>query len=396
MTPLPLSGQATMTSGFNAPGRFVLRLRDPRNTSNPGHNDAALVRSMDDAAVAMANGFTTSVVVGSALLADDEPRTPRVARFAERFGYFGEGDVIGLDAHSRRFRSLYRRNSEHNSFLVTERCNHYCLMCSQPPRDIDDSWILDEIAEAIPLIDPSTVSIGFTGGEPLLEWERFVPLLAMAGVRLPKTEIHVLTNGRGFAQPAIASAWASLANPRLCAGIPIYSAVDVRHDYIVQARGAFDETVLGVLRLKDKGQRVEIRLVLHALTAPDLVETCAWMARNLPFVDHVALMGLENTGFAIANDGLLWIDPFDYRDALTQGVSILSAAGLRVSIYNVPLCLLDSSAWPFAVRSISDWKNAFPPACDPCQERGRCGGFFSTGRPRYSDRIRPFLTKALP
>jgi hypothetical protein len=38
------------------------------------------------------------------------------------------------------------------------------------------------------------------------------------------------------------------------------------------------------------------------------------VTRNLPFVDHVALMGLQNTGFAIANDALPWIDSMDYRD----------------------------------------------------------------------------------
>ena len=61
---------------------------------------------------------------------------------------------------------------------------------------------------------------------------------------------------------------------------------------------------MGVLKLKDKGQRVEVRVVLHAITAPRIAATCRWFARNLPFVDHVALMGLENTGFAIANDEL--------------------------------------------------------------------------------------------
>jgi hypothetical protein len=29
--------------------------------------------------------------------------------------------------------------SAQNSFLVTERCNYYCLMCSQPPRDVDNA-----------------------------------------------------------------------------------------------------------------------------------------------------------------------------------------------------------------------------------------------------------------
>ncbi len=71
------------------------------------------------------------------------------------------------------------------------------------------------------------------------------------------------------------------------------------HDYVVQAKGAFHETLLGILKLKERGQRVEVRVVLHAITAPRIEETCRWMARNLPFVDHVALMGLENTGFAL-------------------------------------------------------------------------------------------------
>jgi len=55
-------------------------------------------------------------------------------------------------------------------------------------------------------------------------------------------------------------------------------------------------------------------VVLHAITAPRIVvATCRWLARNLPFVDHVALMGLENTGFAIANQELLWIDHAPHR-----------------------------------------------------------------------------------
>jgi His-Xaa-Ser system radical SAM maturase HxsC len=163
---------------------------------------------------------------------------------------------------------------------------------------------------------------------------------------------------------------------------------------VVQARGAFDETVLGILRLKDKGQRVEVRVVLHAVTAPRLRETCTWLARNLPFVDHVALMGLENTGFAIANQDLLWIDPLDYRADLTHGVDLLRAAGVTVSIYNLPLCLMDRSVWDVAVQSISDWKNGYLPECDSCAARPRCAGFFSTGRPKMSRGIKPISASA--
>jgi His-Xaa-Ser system radical SAM maturase HxsC len=315
-----------------------------------------------------------------------------VVRLGRKFGHLGDGDIIGLEPGSRRLRVLYRRASKHNAFLVTERCNHYCLMCSQPPRNVDDSWILDEIAECIELIDPVTETIGLTGGEPLLQWQRLIALLAAVRDRLPETAIHVLTNGRAFATDEVASAWSAIAHKRLTAGIPLYSAVDAVHDYVVQARGAFDETVIGVLRLKDKGQRVEVRVVLHAVTVPRLRETCAWLARNLPFVDHVALMGLENTGFALANQDLLWIDPLDYQVDLACGVEMLRAAAVNVSIYNLPLCLLDRSVWDVAVQSISDWKNGYVPACDGCTARPQCAGFFLTGRPRISRGIKPIAT----
>jgi hypothetical protein len=105
-------------------------------------------------------------------------------------------------------------------------------------------------------------------------------------MELPNTAIHVLSIGRAFVDNEVVAAWAGIRHPNLTVGIPIYAAVDHIHDHAVQARGAFDETVLGVLKLKDKGHRVEIRVVLHALTAPRIVETCKWFARNLPFVDH--------------------------------------------------------------------------------------------------------------
>ena len=160
---------------------------------------------------------------------------------------------------------------------------------------------------------------------------------------------------------------------------------------LVQAKGAYDETILGILKLKDRGQRVEIRVVLHAQTAPTIAETCRWIARNLPFVDHVALMGLENTGFAIANESLLWIDPVDYQDALAKGVDSLSAARVNVSVYNLPRCVLHRSVWPYAVQSISDWKNGYVEECKLCTEQSRCSGLFTSGRPRQSRGIAAIL-----
>jgi His-Xaa-Ser system radical SAM maturase HxsC len=269
------------------------------------------------------------------------------------------------------------------------------LMCSQPPKDIDDGWIIDEILEALPLIDSTTLELGFTGGEPTLLGERFVNVLRECKRLLPNTAIHVLSNGRNFAEPEVARSWAAVDHPDLMVGIPLYSDISDRHDYVVQADGAYDQTIRGILNLKRERQRVELRVVLHRQTYAGLPRLAEFIARNLLFVDHVALMGLEIMGFARANLDVLWIDPTEYQTQLKQAVRTLVAYGIRTSIYNHQLCLLDRSLWPYAVRSISDWKNEYIDECGRCAVRERCGGFFASSRYKRSDNIHALIADAL-
>jgi hypothetical protein len=84
------------------------------------------------------------------------------------FAYLRDGDVVRLEPERSAIHALYRRNSRSNSLLVTERCNNYCVMCSQPPKARDDSWIINDLMQAIPLMSPETTEIGITGGEPSL------------------------------------------------------------------------------------------------------------------------------------------------------------------------------------------------------------------------------------
>jgi His-Xaa-Ser system radical SAM maturase HxsC len=142
------------------------------------------------------------------------------------------------------------------------------------------------------------------------------------------------------------------------------------------------------LNLCELNQRVELRVVIHKQTAPDLVEIARFIARNLPFVEQVALMGLEMIGFARANMEDVWIDPIEYRDQLTEAVSVLAGAGIHTMIYNHQLCLVDRKVWPFTVRSISDWKNEYHEECTHCSARERCGGFFFSAQYRMSRHIK--------
>src|SRR5262249_29626197 len=159
--------------------------------------------------------------------------------------------------------------------------------------------------------------------EPGLLGERLATLIERLRAFLPRTAVHVLTNGRAFADESFARRIAATNHPDLMLGIPVYSALPERHDYIVQAHGAYDETLRGILNLKRHRVRVEIRFVIHHETYQDLPEFARFVARNLTFVDHVALMGLELMGFARANLDALWIDPLDYAAQLAEAAFTL-------------------------------------------------------------------------
>ncbi len=57
-------------------------------------------------------------------------------------------------------------------------------------------------------------------------------------------------------------------------------------------------------------------------------------------------------------------------------------------LYNHQLCLIDRDLWPFAVKSISDWKNEYHPECLNCAVLDRCGGFFFSAKYKLSDHIK--------
>lgn len=314
-----------------------------------------------------------------------------VFQLEEEFEYLCDGDIVRLDPSSGSMRCLYRRNSDHNTILLTEQCDHYCLMCSQPPKRIDDSWLLTEATELISRIPQETTCLGFSGGEPTLYGRAFIDLLTHTKTCLPMTAIDVLSNGRAFKDIGFARQYAAIQHPDLLIGIPIYSDDPVRHNYVVQSQGAFDETIRGILNLKSLNQRVEIRIVIHRQTVDRLVKTCEFIARNLLFVDHVALMGLEITGFTRPNLEALWIDPYEYKDVLSDAVGVLNSYSMHASVYNHQLCTVNSDIGGNYRKSISDWKNEYLDECRACSKIQDCGGFFSSSkRHKHSQYIKPF------
>jgi His-Xaa-Ser system radical SAM maturase HxsC len=231
----------------------------------------------------------------------------------------------------------------------------------------------------------------FLGHEDALG-DRFFTAVAAAREHLPRTALHVLTTGRRFSDPEFTRRLAAIGHHDIMLGVPLYADVADLHEYVVQARGAFDETVRGLLQLRRFRLRIELRFVVHRLTVPRLRSFAEFVARNLTFVDQVALMGMELMGYARSNLDALWIDPADYAAELRDAALFLQRAGIRTMIFNHPLCLVHPDVQHLAVKSISDWKNGYLPECEPCARRGECGGFFVSSELRHGT-ARPFRSE---
>lgn len=285
-----------------------------------------------------------------------------------------------LTVKSGFVRSIFRPYSNHNSIFATVRCNSNCLMCSQPPLDVDDveenylvwKWLIDEIPS-------DTTNLGVTGGEPMLMGEMLVDLLNNLTDRFPSISIDVLSNGRLQALPDYVKILSKVNNPsRIVFAIPLYSDYYRDHDHIVQAKDAFYQTILGIHNMAALNFRIEIRVVLHKLSLPRLDKLASYIHRNLPFVWHITFMGLEIIGYTKANKNQLLIDSQEFLNSkLSQAVNVLKPWNYSVSIYNTPFCFLQEDLRPYARQSISDWKNSFHEDCERCDLKESCAGFFS-------------------
>jgi His-Xaa-Ser system radical SAM maturase HxsC len=377
-----LGTQSAIYSGYDyATEPSIVRISTDCNRPDALRKREAYIVRGDNAP----SGFRWYIYINRPVL---DCGTPAIELGSE-FAHLSDGDILRLAPARNSLRVLFRRNASINSFLLTERCNNYCLMCSQPPRNVDDGWIVDEILEALPLIDPDVPEIMFSGGEPTLLGERFFELVRACKSYLPRTALHILSNGRAFSNAQFSARLGEIGHPDIMVGIPLYSDLAHVHDYVVQADGAYDETLRGILNLRQSHVPVEIRVVLHKQTVPRIIPLAEFITRNLLFVNHVALMGLEMTGFTKANLEYLWIDPIDYQSELSLAVGILDRAKIRTSVYNSQLCLLEPSIWKFARQSISDWKQEYMPECEGCFVKDQCGGFFTSAQLRYSSHISP-------
>jgi His-Xaa-Ser system radical SAM maturase HxsC len=226
-------------------------------------------------------------------------------------------------------------------------------------------------------IRQSPVILGLSGGEPLLLGPALRKILDMIEACHPTTRIDVLTNARLFNDHLLAGAVLSGLTATVTWLVPLYGHAAFLHDFVVQASGAFEETVSGLLTLQANRQSIQLRTVLIEPVLAHLPALCGFIGRNLPFVREVALMGCEPIGFALANREQCEVDLGEWQDALLVAAQTLRRHAVPFVWMNVPLCTLPRSLWPQVALSISDWKNVYAPGCDGCAVKTECPGLFA-------------------
>jgi len=288
------------------------------------------------------------------------------------------GDVVVLNPQTGTCSVLYRPSDLHHALLLTNRCNSYCLMCSQPPTAHEDGWLVNEAIDVINQIQSPPKVIGLTGGEPTLLGVDLARVTDAIQTFLPGTRIEILTNARRLGEPRFAGELLSRVPSGLSTWlVPLYGHADFLHDFVVQAPGAFDETIGGLLNLQQFEHAVQLRTVLIAPVLEHLPALCQFIARNLPFVREVALMAAEPIGFALANRAACAVDLREWHDTLRSACQVLRRYDVPFVFMNVPLCALPLDLRQYAQRSISDWKNVYAPECSDCDSRRECCGLFS-------------------
>lgn len=349
------------------------------------HNKSLLNRKdwilVSEIAEVSAIGYTATITTNK----DIKGARPIVS--VQSISDFTDGDVVIINKDGEII-FLFEIQSRHNAIFATERCNHRCIMCPQPPveKEIDKTPFNIKL---ISLIDKNTCEIGITGGEPTLIGDKLFDLIKQIQKYQPNAAISLLSNGVRFADKSYAMKLAQCNHHDLQIDVPIFSDIADEHNRIVGAK-TFYKTVQGLYNLALFHQKIGLRIVVHRQTYKRLPQLADYIYHNFPFVCQVAFLQMETVGNANSNLADIWIDPFDYNDQLKEAVEILDQRGIRTYIYNAQLCVLPESLWPFAQNAISDWKDTYLPICNECNLKEKCGGLFESNQIHHSSHIRPY------
>ena len=285
------------------------------------------------------------------------------------------GDIGYVDSKGI-VRIVLSRLANANTLLVTEQCDNLCLFCSQPPKKIDDTILYAFAALSIVSFNTNKV-IGISGGEPLLNYDAISNFFEILNKFNNTTPLHILTNGRTFKSLDITKLITKNIKGRYVEfGIPLYSTNSRIHDELVNAKGAWDDTIRGLINAGNHGLPIELRIIPTSKNKHEISAIIELALTAFNQIRSISIMNLEHTGWAKRNWKSLYIPPQDYALELINACALQDRYKVNINLFNYPLCHIPDSIHKHAQKSISDWKNVYTNDCKHCSIRTDCCGFF--------------------
>lgn len=304
--------------------------------------------------------------------------------------YLSDGDILTIAGDGVAFR-LYANQEHDATIFMTGHCNSNCIMCPTSDGERQTSYGLpdEELLAYVDILPADITHIVVTGDEPTLRPALFLQVMAKIAVRFPNTEVLLLTNGRSLSVTSFFTKFCQQCPSHLCVAIPLHGDTAALHDSITRAPGSFLQTDRALKNLLQAGISVEIRVVITKLNYLHLGQIADRIIEEYPTVRTVNFIGLETRGNCAKNFAQVYIGHREAFMAMKPAVNKLIAAGINVSIYNFPLCSVDSGYWEICRRSISPEKIRYPKACTACQVKKLCGGFFNTTLSMAKTKVHP-------
>lgn len=280
-----------------------------------------------------------------------------------------------------------------NYFFITGKCNSNCVMCPSADYSRKNGIEADipnmiEIAKHIPA---DAVHLTITGGEPFVAGSSIFSFIEYLRDKFLKTEFLFLTNGRVFAVDNVTDRFAETIPNISIVGIPIHGSTEKIHDAITQAKGSFNQTMLGIKKLLRKEIRVELRIVVSALNVTDIANIARKVVSDIPSVSYISIMAMEMTGSAFVNRERVWIPYGEAFKATIEAIHIFLQAGIDVKLYNFPLCVVKKEFWTLCEKSISPDKIRYSEKCKECFMKSACGGVFGGTLLLEEEELHPIL-----
>ena len=285
---------------------------------------------------------------------------------------FEAGEVIIINTPNNTVDRFYRPSASANSILLTEKCDQRCIMCSQPPKNIDYDYF--DIYENALLLTPKNTNIGITGGEPTLHKENLFKFIIKIIEQRPDITFHVLSNGQHIKESDINNL--RKINEHVLWGIPLYSCFADIHDKIVVKPKAFNKLMKNLNYFYTSASRLELRTVILKQNINDLYNLSELIVTQFPWIEIWAIMQLEQTGYATQHWDEIFYDSSENFNQLTKSLNLMHASNVNTALYNFPLCTVPKIHRKYALSTISDWKNKYIAQCSDCTKKDTCGGFF--------------------